>query len=103
MVEPQKIPTEYVRTTVSGDVTDRMQTLSEEIMSRTRLQQIIDDQHLYPSLQGKLSKEDIINIMRKAITVDVVTDVHPEKHSIASFKISFVSSSPQVAQRVTAE
>ena len=103
MVEPQKIPTEYVRTTVSGDVTDRMQTLSEEVMSRTRLQQIIDDQHLYPSLQGKLSKEDIINIMRKAITVDVVTDAHPEKHGIASFKISFVASSPQVAQRVTAE
>lgn len=103
MVEPQKIPAEYVRTTVTGDVTDRMQTLSEEIMSRTRLQQIIDDQHLYSSLQGKMSKEDIIDIMRKAITVDVVTDARPEKHSIASFKIAFVASSPQVAQRVTTE
>lgn len=103
MVEPQKIPTEYVRTTVTGDVTDRMQTLSEEIMSRTRLQQIIDDQHLYPLLQGKMSKEDIIDIMRKAITVDVVTDARSEKHSIASFKISYVASSPQVAQRVTTE
>src|SRR3982074_237872 len=48
LVEPQKIPIEYVRTTVTGDVTDRMQTISEEIMSRTRLQRIINDLHLYP-------------------------------------------------------
>jgi polysaccharide chain length determinant protein (PEP-CTERM system associated) len=103
LVEPQKIPAEYVHTTVTGDVTDRMQTISEEILSRTRLQQIIDDLHLYPKMQGKMSKEAIISMMRKDITVDVITDPRPERHNIASFKISFVASEADVAQQVTNE
>lgn len=102
-VEPQKIPAEYVRTTVSGDVTDRMQTISEEIMSRTRLQQIIDDLRLYPKLQGKMTSEEIIAKMRKDITVEVITDPRPERHNIASFKISYLAPSPEVAQQVTSE
>src|SRR2546421_10746829 len=47
LVDPQKVPTEYVRPTISGDVSDRLQTISQEILSRTRLQKIIDQFGLY--------------------------------------------------------
>ena len=47
LVDPQKVPSEYVKATVSIDVSDRLQTISQEILSRTRLQKIIDQFGLY--------------------------------------------------------
>src|SRR5947209_2641440 len=31
LVDPQKVPADYVKATISGDVTDRLQTISQEI------------------------------------------------------------------------
>jgi polysaccharide biosynthesis transport protein len=103
LVEPQKIPEDYVRATVTSDATDRLQTISEEIMSRTRLEKIIHDLNLYPDLAGKKSRDEIVAIMRKDITVDVITDTRPEKHSVGAFKIAYVAPTPLVARRVTQE
>ena len=105
LVIPQKIPDEYVHATVTEDVADRLQTITEEVMSRTRLQKIIDDLHLYPKLQGKVSKEDIIATMRKDIEVEVSTKEHPDSRRSggASFKIAYLGPTPEVAQRVTDE
>ena len=103
LVEPQKIPEDYVRATVTSDATDRLQTISEEIMSRTRLEKIIHDLNLYPDLTGKKSRDEIVSIMRKDITVDVITDTRPEKHSVGAFKIAYVAPTPLVARRVTQE
>jgi polysaccharide chain length determinant protein (PEP-CTERM system associated) len=103
LVEPQKIPDEYVRATVTTDATDRLQTISEEIMSRTRLANIIQKFNLYPKLREKKSLDEVVAIMRQSITVDVLTDNHPDKHGVGAFKLSFVASSPQIACEVTQE
>src|SRR5579859_6520840 len=42
LVDPQKVPESYVRSTVTGSVRDRLGTLSQQILSATRLQKIID-------------------------------------------------------------
>src|ERR1700722_19203686 len=42
LVDPQKVPDSYVKATVTGDVRDRLGTLSQQILSATRLQKIID-------------------------------------------------------------
>src|SRR4051794_3324336 len=47
LVDAQKIPERYVAATVSEDVQDRLATISQEIMSATRLKRIIDDFDLY--------------------------------------------------------
>ena len=48
MVDPQKVPESYVKSTVTGDVRNRLGTLSQQIQSATRLQKIIDTFNLYP-------------------------------------------------------
>ncbi len=103
LVEPQKIPEDYVRATVTSDATDRLQTISEEIMSRTRLEKIIRDLNLYSGFAGKKSRDEIVETMRKDISVDVITDAHAEKHAIGAFKIAYVAPTPLVARRVTQE
>ncbi len=101
LVEPQKVPEDYVKATVTTDVTDRLQTISDEIMSRTRLSAIIQDLNLYPELRKEKSMDEIVAIMRKDITVDVLTKGNPDKHEVGAFKISFLGPTPQIAHDVT--
>lgn len=71
LVDPQKIPEKYVSPTISSDPGQRLTTITQQVLSSTRLQQIINDMHLYPELQGKSSREEIIEKMRKDITITV--------------------------------
>ena len=48
LVVPQRVPESYVRSTVTARIEDRLQTISQQIMSRTRLEQIVQDFNLYP-------------------------------------------------------
>lgn len=71
LVDPQKVSEKYVSPTVSSDPGQRLTTITQQVLSATRLQQIIDDMHLYPELHGKLSREELIELMRKDITITV--------------------------------
>jgi len=71
LVDPQKVPEKYVSPTVSSDPGQRLTTIFQQVLSATRLQQIIDDMQLYPELRGTVSREDLIELMRKDITITV--------------------------------
>ncbi|HZS29457.1 MAG TPA: Wzz/FepE/Etk N-terminal domain-containing protein [Candidatus Angelobacter sp.] len=71
LVDPQKVPEKYVSPTVSSDPGQRLNTITQQVLSSTRLQQIIDDMQLYPELRGKMSREEVIELMRKDITITV--------------------------------
>jgi polysaccharide chain length determinant protein (PEP-CTERM system associated) len=70
LVDSQKIPESYVTSTVSTDVADRLATISQEIMTTTRLLKIISTYNLYPEMHG-LPQEEIVAQMRKDISLDV--------------------------------
>jgi uncharacterized protein involved in exopolysaccharide biosynthesis len=44
LVDPQKVPEKYVSPTVSSDPAQRLSTITQQVLSATRLQQIIDSQ-----------------------------------------------------------
>lgn len=101
LVQPQKLPDEYVKATVTTDVTDQLETISEEVMSSSRLAMIVDQLDLYPSLRQKRSMDDIIAMMRKDITVEVLTEGNSERHGAGAFSITYMASSPDAARDVT--
>jgi len=70
-VQPQRIPTEYVRPTVTESVTGQLSTLKQEILSRTRLEQVIQEFDLYADLRRVAPLERIVDIMRKSIEIKV--------------------------------
>ena len=95
LVVPQRVPESYVRSTVTARIEDRLQAISQQILSRTRLEQIITDFNLYPRerAQGELM-EDIVEDMRGYdIGLDVVKG--------DAFRVSFKADDPRVAMRVT--
>ena len=73
MVEPQRVPTNYVRSIVSMDITSRISTISQQIMSRTNLEKVIDDFNLFPDDKfGNMYLEDKLENLRKRIGVNVI-------------------------------
>jgi len=97
LVVPQKVPENYVRSTVPAAVADRLQTLNQQIMSRTRLQQVIERYGLYREEAKKMAPEEIIELMRKKIDVSVNQRT---RNGINSFTISFQNPDPRLAMQV---
>jgi len=95
-VDPQKVPEEYVKTTVTGSIEDRLSTIQQQLLSRTLLQRIIDEFHLYPAMIGKYTNEEIIDWMRKQISIETVRG-----RNVDAFTISFIGDDPTTTMNVT--
>ena len=69
LVVPQRVPESYVKATVTTKIEERLQSISQQILSRTRLERIIQDFDLYVHERAKRPIEDVIEQMRKEISV----------------------------------
>ncbi len=76
LIEEQEIPADYVITTVTSYVEQRLQTINQRIMSTTRLLEIIDRFNLYADLRDKRTTEEIVAEMREDVMLEPIsTDV----------------------------
>jgi polysaccharide biosynthesis transport protein len=105
LVEQQKVPDQYVVPNVTMNLQDRLQSLKQQVFSRTRLQATIDRFQLYPphdGLRSLLKAGDPIDQMRNDIKIELVdSPSHPG--DFAAFKIHYTAGSPQLAQQVNSE
>jgi polysaccharide chain length determinant protein (PEP-CTERM system associated) len=101
LVEQPSMPKDYVTPNVTDDLQARLQSITQQILSRTRLLHIIDELNLYPTSRGRLNPDELVERMRKDIEIALVFD---ERHLvITSFNIYYSSHDPHVAQQVTSE
>jgi succinoglycan biosynthesis transport protein ExoP len=101
LVEEPAMPKNYVVPNISDNLQDRLQSITQQILSRTRLLLIIDKLHLYQSVRHPLTADERVDRMRKDILVDLVKD--ERTNSISGFKISYTAPNPYIAQQVTKE
>lgn len=100
LVDPQKVPESYVKSTVTGDVRNRLGTLSQQILSATRLQQIIEKLNLYAEeRKAGMAREDVITKMRSAISVHVVSDFGASQ-DLQAFRITYSGMDPRLVALV---
>jgi polysaccharide chain length determinant protein (PEP-CTERM system associated) len=92
MVVPQRVPETYVQSTVTMRIEDRLQAISQQILSRPRLERIIDEFNLYPEQRRIVLMEDIVARMRSEIDPQIVRG--------DAFRISYVYGDPRTAMRV---
>jgi len=98
LLQPQRVPDDYVRSIVSTDIDSRINTLSQQILSRTNLEMIIGKFKLY--LEPKFKKmfmEDKIENMRKRITIDITRT----RRDTNAFSITFKGRDPEKVMTVT--
>jgi polysaccharide chain length determinant protein (PEP-CTERM system associated) len=101
LVDPQKVPETYVKSTVTGDIRNRLGTLSQQILSATRLQKIIDTLNLYPEeRKGNIAREDLISKMRSEIATSIVSDFGGSQ-DLQAFKITYRGKDPRLVSQVT--
>jgi uncharacterized protein involved in exopolysaccharide biosynthesis len=100
LVQPQRVPEKIVSPVVDGYIESRISTLSQQIMSRSNLERVIEKFKLFsdPNSADMLA-EDKVESLRKRIKVQIgdararrVTD---------SFSIVFQDTDPQIAMKVT--
>lgn len=113
LVQPQTVPRDYVKPTVTSDDSTRLQIITQEVLSRTGLQAIIDQLGLYKEEpapdrlsrtlfhEGKRTQEDIIEEMRADITVEPVVGDDPRDPALAAVRISYQGQDPALVQEVT--
>jgi len=97
LVDPQKIPERYVSSTVSSDLSQRLSTITQEVLSSTRLQQIIDRFKLYAEMKNQ-SREEVIAMMRKDINIQVRQG---SAAGLSAFTITYEGRDPKTVAQVT--
>ena len=95
LVQPQRVPTSYIRSVVSSDINQRISTISQQVLSRSNLEQIIDQFGLFEDSTG-IYQEEKISELRKRIKVRT----ERARQGAESFSISFTGSEPQRVMRI---
>ena len=88
LVDPQKIPERYVASTVTSDPNARLNTLTQQVLSDSRLQEIVDMDNLYPEMRKKRTREEVLNYMRSKTEIELKLAREPEA-GLSSFSISY--------------
>jgi uncharacterized protein involved in exopolysaccharide biosynthesis len=103
-VLPQRVPKEYVNTTVTSTVEERLKIITDVLKSRTEVERLIEEFQLFPELRGTVPLEDIIGRVRGLIAVDVAPPLPGVRRlpnmPVTAFKVSFTYPEPTVALKV---
>src|SRR5438309_2400092 len=124
LVSGQLISDKYVPSNVQSQLPQRLQSMTQQILSRTKLEKVIDDFRLYPKQRAKLSPDQLVEKLRKDIEIlpvpidDLAQEEDPTQAAKRAltvapgtgkppdtlvFKVSYAAPKPHVAQQVTNE
>lgn len=111
LIEEQQIPPDFVRTTVTGFAEQRIQSLTQQILSRGKLLEIIKQFNLYPEMREKYTTEEIIEKMREDIKLETISaELNDQAKTrrrqgtpgiTIAFVISYRGDNPALVQKVT--
>ena len=87
LVDPQKIPERYVASTVTTDTSAHLNMLTEQVLSASRLQEIVHQLNPYPELQKKMSREELLDYIRSKIKIEVTPGT---EQALSSFSITYI-------------
>ncbi len=99
LVEAQKVPDTYVKPLITEQLSERLNTMQEQIFSRSRLQPIIETNGLFKSEVGRAPVEDLVDRLRKSIAITPVKTTTATR-GLPGFYVSFTAESPQLARDV---
>ena len=109
LIEEQEIPSDLVRSTITSYADQRIETIKQQVMSRTTLWKVVDQFDLYQDQRKNSPAEEIVKQFVKDIEVEVISaDVvdkrtqHATKATIA-FTVAYQNRSPELAQKVANE
>lgn len=104
LVESPTVSAELVKPVITEDLSRRLSSMQEQILSNSRLQPIIDKLGLYPNLRGKAHAEDLVDRLRTSVKV---TPLEPmagtQNRQIPGFYINVTFNNGLLAQQICTE
>src|SRR5438874_5702531 len=102
LVDRQQDPETMIRTTVTSALETRLHTISQEILSRSRLDALIRQFNLYADLRRRVPLEEVIERMRKDIKLELrsVEQTEDRRGATVAFALSYQGRNPETVARV---
>ena len=100
LVEGQQISKDYVRSTVTSGIENRLHTISQEILSRSRLQRLIREFRLYEYLRKRMPSEEVIGAMRRDIGIEIKSAGTGNRNTVG-LEVSYRGADPRKVMMVT--
>lgn len=106
LIEQQEVPLDFVRSAVSSYADERVQVISQRVMTSANLSAIIEKYDLYANQRDSLTRDELIEKMREDIKREMISAdvVDPRAgrttEATIAFAVGYESRSPQTAARV---
>ncbi|MES9876162.1 MAG: Wzz/FepE/Etk N-terminal domain-containing protein [Candidatus Sedimenticola sp. PURPLELP] len=109
LIEQQEVPSDFVRSTVTSYADERIQIISQSVMTTENLRQIIEKYNLYIEHKANRTTKSMVETLRENVKLNMISanvvdprSGRPTTATIA-FKLSFSYEDPRLAQKVTNE
>jgi len=109
LVQEQEVPPDLVRSTITSFADERIQVISQQVMTRAVLLQLAEKYGLYEKYRERATNDEVVALMHKNISLTTVNADISDRSSgrrvnaTIAFKISFDSAQADSAQKVAAE
>jgi len=104
LVEEPVVPDSYVKPVVSDDLNQRLASMQGQILSRTRLQSLVEQFRLYPSDMGKVPMEVLVGRLRKSIKVTPLSTMPGTlSRSLPGFNVDVTLGGAKLAEQVCSQ
>ena len=106
LIEGQQIPEDFIKPTITEYVEERLQVIKQQVMSRSKLLEIINQFNLYSEMRDKRTTEEIVGKMRNDIGLKTISASVSDKRGRSSaatiaFTLSYEGKNPSKVQKVT--
>jgi len=109
LVQEQEVPPDLVRSTITSFADERIQVISQQIMTRAVLLDLVEKHDLYRKYRDRATVDEILDRIRKDIKLSTVNaDISDRRsgqrvNATIAFKISYDAPDPERAQKVADE
>lgn len=109
LIHNQQIPSTLVPSTITSFAQERIQSISQEVTSRSKLLSLVEKYKLVPDKRRKLTTEELVEYLRKRIALrNINAEINSERGGqpiqlTIAFSLSYEDESPKTAQAVANE
>lgn len=109
LIEQQEIPQDLVRSAITSFADQRIQVISQRVMTTQNLLSLIERYDLYPDIRQSKPREVLLQRMRDDISMKMISAevIDPRSgtptHATIAFSVSYQNHSPDLALRIANE
>ena len=102
-IVPQQVPQNMVQSAINQQMSDRINSIAQTVLSRTTLTTVINTFGLYPRERARMPIEDVIELMKAKVVILPVASTTSPQDRVPAFAVKYSYENRQQAQKVVQE